>query len=244
VEDLGNLAKIGWDICGTSTELFFPLSRRHHRHCEVHGTDEFYFQETLEAGSASHLLVIADGMGGHENGEIASRMALETLSSAIGRRRIPFDVSAAILEAHQRICQFANGGGQGLGMGTTVAEIWLNKCGAKVFNVGDSRVYCFRGFVIEQLSADDVGAYKGSITQCLGGGIPTDPVPHLCGVDFNSGDGFFVVSDGVSDVLSTADFLEIWVSKEPEDMASTICNLAVRRGSGDDVSVLAIKKQE
>ena len=99
------------------------------------------------------LFVIADGMGGHAAGEIASRLAVESLNnSALNDSSDSEAIRLAVAEANRIVLESATG--SALGMGTTCALLLIGDGVAHIANVGDSRLYRLRGDELEQLSRD------------------------------------------------------------------------------------------
>ena len=86
-------------------------------------------------------------------------------------------------------------------MGTTIVGAVIDQERCTIFNVGDSRAYWIHDAGINQISEDDVypGERTGILTQCLGGGNPMAPKPHLIQQDIRSGDILALVSDGITD---------------------------------------------
>lgn len=128
--------------------------------------DAFYSDEDMR------LFAVADGMGGHEAGEVASRLAIEALSGFIRRSSADTDFSwpygldgslsfngnrlrTAIHLANRRVFRAAETNDDYNGMGTTIVGLLLNGTHLSVGHVGDSRLYLLSDGVIEQLTADD-----------------------------------------------------------------------------------------
>ncbi len=175
------------------------------------------------------LYVVADGMGGHAAGEVASQMAVEIFYSAFqaaladrtepnGTETDPGQrVVRAIEQANERIFSAGRDDQMLSGMGTTVAALWIDGRTAYVGHVGDSRVYRFRGGVLDQLTSD-----HSLINDYLARGIMTPdeaashPMKHvliralgtgpavmvdLLALDLEPGDLFLLCSDGLSNVV-------------------------------------------
>ena len=119
----------------------------------------------VEGSSAypGFLLAVADGMGGAKAGEVASRLAVETLASSIFDRvrshgataADPIEVGkASIRDANARILRDGESDAAQQGMGTTLTVAWVLGRHAEVFQIGDSRAYLFRSGRLEQLTKD------------------------------------------------------------------------------------------
>ncbi len=136
-------------------------------------------QDRILIDDSVGLFVVADGMGGHVHGEVAAQLALTAIQFYIDSSRERFDVSwpfgysfdlsidanriaTGIHLANRRVRRQAEQEPDSAGMGTTVAAVLVNESHAVVANVGDSRVYLYRGGDLEQLSVDDT--WIGSMT--------------------------------------------------------------------------------
>ena len=119
-----------------------------------HNEDSFLVDETRT------LYAVADGMGGHQGGERASKLAVETLGAAIGAPAIDErpDALEALREATQAagsaIFQAAQADEALRGMGTTLTTLWFQRGSAYMAHVGDSRAYLYRDGRVQQLSDD------------------------------------------------------------------------------------------
>lgn len=128
-------------------------------------------EDSLFASDELGLYLVADGMGGHAAGEIASLTAAETIGDFVRSAQAdrdmtwPFGVDenlsetenvilSAIKLANQKICQMASEKANLTGMGTTIAGVKFDNSDANIFNVGDSRVYRLRDSEMVQLTTD------------------------------------------------------------------------------------------
>ena len=105
--------------------------------------------------SASGWAVIADGMGGHDAGELASELTIRTIMGLIKGVQSEFDVARILERANDRIYEEMHGDHGRPGMGSTVVGVAFRGQGALIFNVGDSRLYFTRGTDLSQESIDD-----------------------------------------------------------------------------------------
>jgi protein phosphatase len=208
--------------------------------------------------SRGHLLMVADGMGAHAAGELASKIAADNIPHTYFKRRDLYPPAAlrqAIRDANSAIHAKGQSSIGFQGMGTTCSCLVLLPQGALVAHIGDSRVYRLRGQVLEQLTFDhslvwemmaagqmaeeDVPAYipKNVITRSLG--------PHsTVQVDLEgpyqvtSGDVFVVCSDGLSGPITDEELGSILQCVSPEEAAETLVDLANIRGGPDNISVI------
>ena len=185
------------------------------------------------------LFLLADGIGGHEKGEVASLTAIDTIFHHFAPTQKDFNIIPAVMEAHTVLT--LNASSSYRPMGTTIVGLVLTSDEATVFNVGDSRALKLDDTSIIQISHDDVGDQtpQNVITQSLGGG---SKLPKLNPLKLNycQGDTFVLVSDGISGWLENDDIHQI-VKLNDADSSFHLCSEAVRAGSGDDVSALVIK---
>ena len=216
--------------------------------------------DTPERFSArGHLLVVADGMGAHAAGELASKMATDNIPHTyLKLKELPPGeaVLAAVREANSLIFNKGQNSVDFQGMGTTCSCLVLLPTGALVAHVGDSRVYRVRGKVLEQLTFDhslvweiaaaghateeDVPKYvpKNVITRSLG--------PHATvKIDMEgpfaveSGDKFLLCSDGLTGPLQPELIGMVLDALPPDDAAQTLVDLANLLGGPDNITVIA-----
>ena len=102
------------------------------------------------------VFVVADGMGGHLAGEVASGMAIDAVRKMAARHKKPSidQIKKTVLGAHERIYQRAQGNAECAGMGTTLSMLCRGAGYIYIAHVGDSRIYRLRGGRMEQLTQD------------------------------------------------------------------------------------------
>jgi PPM family protein phosphatase len=205
-----------------------------------------------------HLLIVADGMGAHAAGELASKIAVDNIPHTYFKHRDLYPPAAlrqAIRDANAAIHAKGQSSIGFQGMGTTCSCLVLLPQGALVAHIGDSRVYRQRGQVLEQLTFDhslvwemmaagqmaeeDVPAYipKNVITRSLGP-HPTVQVdvegPYHAAAD----DVFLLCSDGLSGPVSDEELGAILQCLPPNEAAEMLVDLANIRGGPDNISVI------
>ncbi|MBI5106715.1 MAG: Stp1/IreP family PP2C-type Ser/Thr phosphatase, partial [Solirubrobacterales bacterium] len=173
------------------------------------------------------LYAVADGMGGAQAGEVASKTAVEVFAHGLpdGPGSVEERLAALVAEANARIHQLAQSDEQRAGMGTTLTAAYVGEDDLAVAHVGDSRLYCLRGGRLEQrtddhslvgelvrrghLSAEEAEEHpqRSIITRALG---PEDRVQ----VDHYSwpardGDVYLICSDGLTGMVSDAEVTRI-----------------------------------
>ncbi len=205
------------------------------------------------------LFAVADGMGGHAGGDVASRIAVESLRAYFaGRGRPPRGaepeavVGGAIAAANSAVHRSRRG--QLCGMGSTVAALWLRRGCAIVGHLGDSRVYRLRGGSLERLTrdhslaelfrergADEAAARRVShlLTRSLGQS-PEALRPELRTEAVEVGDVYLLCSDGLSDVLGDDEVAEVLGRSPPRVAAVELVDAALAAGSSDNVTALVV----
>ena len=205
-----------------------------------------------------HLLMVADGMGAHAAGELASKLAVDNIPHNYFKLRDLYPPAAlrqAIRDANNSIHAKGQSSIGFQGMGTTCSCLVLLPQGALVAHIGDSRVYRLRGDLLEQLTFDhslvwemaaagqmneaDVPAYipKNVITRSLGP-HPTVHVDLEGPFSAQSGDKFLICSDGLSGPVNDEEIGTLLGCLEPKDAADTLVDLANLRGGPDNISVV------
>jgi len=208
-----------------------------------------------------HLFLVADGMGAHAAGELASKLAADNIPLTYRKIRgmSPTDaLQSAITTANENIHQRGQANDDFKGMGTTVSALVLLPQGAVVGQVGDSRTYRLRNHSLEQLTFDhslvwemaaagqipdkEVESYvpKNIITRSLG--------PHAeVKVDLEgpfpieTGDTFLLCSDGLSGPVSNDELGTIMGSLGPEEAVRALVDLANLRGGPDNITVIIVR---
>ncbi|MCC9178969.1 PP2C family protein-serine/threonine phosphatase [Arthrobacter sp. zg-Y750] len=211
--------------------------------------------------AADPIFAIADGMGGHEAGEVASSICVRTLGdSEIVGRHLP-EVSAeqleALLQEADRRIREATGGRAGT---TLTGAVLVREAGNPywlVFNVGDSRTYRLSHGVLEQITVDhsevqelvDLGQITADealvhprrhvVTRALGTGNDSEADFWLIPVE--PGDRLMVCSDGLTGEVADGHILQILTSVgSPQDACAALVQAALRSGGRDNISVLVV----
>ena len=203
------------------------------------GKDTNSGQKSVELSQLPFLVTLADGLGGHSSGDIASRTAVGHLNDVFKGSRGKFRIDEAITDVHHHIRELEEGSSGAYAMGTTIVGAVIGEELCTIFNVGDSRAYWIHDAGIIQVSEDDVypGERTGIITQCLGGGNPRAPRPQLIQQDIRSGNILVLVSDGITDAVPD-DVIKSVVSERSPVCAFNLCEEANRLGGSDDASAI------
>lgn len=230
--------------------------------------------DLLGEGAPERLLLaaVADGMGGHERGEVASRLVARALGDSIatGLSRAPLEgldlgsntladlLQSGVAAATARLSE---AGEHGLvEMGTTLVAALVTEHGACVANVGDSRAYLIDGEA-QQITTDhslvqrlvDQGAItpeeavdhpnRHEIYKMLGFGRPAQP--DLFALPLQPGDVLLLCSDGLSNLVAPAELAAAFDTRPNLGQAvDGLIRLALERGAPDNVTALAVRLSE
>lgn len=224
-------------------------------------------QDSYHAGEISgrgYLAMVADGMGGHKSGEVASRKAIEIVLAEFEKSRAqpPAALARAVRSANLGIVDYAAEHPESYGMGTTLTAVLLDDQVGLVAHVGDSRAYLLRGGEIRPLTVDHSWVadrvrqglltegearrhrYRNIITNALGAApeIRLD-VLHF---EVQEGDRILLCSDGASMLLPDPLLSTLAGEGEPEEAVARILREADDRGSPDNVTavLMAVEKLE
>jgi serine/threonine protein phosphatase PrpC len=208
--------------------------------------------------AAPLICLVADGMGGHAAGDVASRTVAERLSRHAAAATDETAVVHLLHEANRELFGLMNESPVWSGMGTTVAGVAVAPSGVLVFNVGDSRVYRIAAGGLVQLSTDDTpgpklpdgrtAAYTSSIiTQVLGGygsDRPEDQIaPHVLSEPLADGARYLICSDGLTDLLDRAS-IEERLDEDDQASVRALFEAAMAQGGADNISLILLRLRE
>jgi serine/threonine protein phosphatase PrpC len=204
------------------------------------------------------LLSVADGMGGHEGGAEASRIAVETVEE-IYKSAEGGDIRAILLKAfqsaHQRILEYADAHPGLQGMGTTCTAVVVRGLDLFYAHIGDSRLYLAReesiyrltrdqsyvGKLVEQgiISTEEAGTHpqRHILTSAMGAGgelLPECPEEPL---SLESRDVLVLCTDGLWSLLAEADVQKVVTSNQPEEACKELVKMARDHGGPDNITV-------
>lgn len=199
------------------------------------------------------ILAVADGLGGHAAGEIASEHAVHRMAEMSPRLAGPDDVDLLLKNIDEEIKDHASQHSEFSGMGTTVAGLLLNSDGNFWFNVGDSRTYRIEGPRLRQLSEDDSPPLPPSgdgkpastnfITQSLGGSGAQAMTPHIGRDQEPDPSAWLMCSDGLSDLVSLEEMERIVVSADSDEAAvRSLWQAAMEVSGRDNISILLARR--
>lgn len=243
--DVGKTRKLNEDACA--------IADLNNGELILHGSGDY----AGDVAERPMLLALSDGMGGHEAGEVASQMVVETLGVAFAGalregefehaietavRRANADVHAAARQESRR------------GMGATLTAVFVSGAAAYVVEVGDSRGYLLRAERLRQVTRDqsmvqvlvDNGllsaeaarnsANKNMILQAMG--LAEDVHAAICRLELRPGDRLLLCSDGISNELSDDEIRAALTGRPPSAAADTLIDLANARGGRDNLTVI------
>ena len=203
------------------------------------------------------LLAIADGMGGHASGEVASKMAIEILRDSPKKEGepLPDRLDSGVKLANKMIYEASRSQSQLNGMGTTLTAVQFDGNRLSIAHVGDSRAYLIRGGVIEQLTDDHTivseQVARGMITREEAArsdmrnvlskalGIAPEVDVDMEELTVSEGDQLVLCSDGLSELISDDEILaEVQSSNRPDLVCNELVDLANQRGGEDNITVI------
>ena len=215
------------------------------------------------------LFAIADGMGGHQAGDVASRLALDTLRSSLGGSQSNVEADDAlrdaILSANDRVFQESLARGHIQGMGTTLTAAWLvpQTQTLLIGHVGDSRCYRLRAGMLERLTHDhswvqaqidngiiaEADAVKHPMRNVVTRSIGFEP--HI-EVDLirdqpEAGDVYLLATDGLTGKISDRELQallpELLANRDLEHVLAQLVADANARGGEDNITVVVVKAE-
>ena len=201
----------------------------------------------------SNAYGVADGMGGHNGGETASRIAVEVLEKALQDKLVDEQtLKMGIEAANRRVFDMGRQDKKLAGMGTTVTLLWEGDETIWIAHVGDSRAYLLRDGELSRQTEDHsmvaellksnaitpemaaVHPYKNVITKALG----IDPlvIPDIFSVEKKAGDVWLVCTDGLYNMVSDEVIAEVLNNLKGEKAAKKLLELAIEHGGHDNIS--------
>lgn len=224
--------------------------------------EDSYYNDPAHMG----LYIVADGMGGHQAGEVASALAVETLSTLLreslmgGNTRSSYIEDAmrdAVVKTNRAVYDLAMSKSGYSGMGTTVVVCILKENHLHVAHIGDSRAYLLRDGILKQLTTDHSLVQellsKGRITEeeavdhprknILTRALGTDPAVEVDTMDMalKVGDILLLCTDGITNHVDPQEIKDFATGNSPESACKEMIRLANDRGGFDNMTVLIIE---
>ncbi|WP_308634479.1 Stp1/IreP family PP2C-type Ser/Thr phosphatase [Paenibacillus silvisoli] len=215
------------------------------------------------------VAIVADGMGGHKAGEVASQLAVDTfrealqdVGAALSLEERKLLMSQAILQANEVIYDMASNNEQFHNMGTTIVAALIQDDNAVIGHIGDSRVYKWRDGIMTQLTEDHTLVHelvksgqitleeaathprRNVITRALGTDEQVD-VDIIC-TSWHAGDLLMMCSDGLTTMASPSSIMETLGQDELslDDKADRLVQLAMEAGGDDNITVILLHHAE
>lgn len=211
------------------------------------------------------LFIVADGVGGHTGGEVASALAVETVREVVAHpKALQFKPKEVLYQAYEeashRIFDRSAQEARLNGMGTTMVMGYYREKKIYIANVGDSRCYLYRkpylwqvtedhslvneqirlGMMTEEHARKVVG--KNVITRSVG--FERDVFPDILEREISSGDIFLFCSDGLSGMVTDAEMMSLFNQNSIEKITQLMIDKALDHGGDDNVTVLVLQFQE
>ncbi|MVO99227.1 Stp1/IreP family PP2C-type Ser/Thr phosphatase [Paenibacillus lutrae] len=226
--------------------------------------DRAVFQQGIDGFS---LAIVADGMGGHQAGDVASQMTidmileeLQSLNAAMSVQECEEAVQEAIRQTNRKVFEYASGSDDLQGMGTTAVVLLASRQIAIVGHIGDSRAYKISGPSILRLTEDhslvnellkngqltpdeaDRHPRRNVITRALG--TEPDAQPDIQHLLWEEGDIILLCSDGLSGMVDDQTMLSI-IRQGPdlETMAQGLLQAALDAGGDDNITLILIANE-
>ena len=210
-----------------------------------------------------HVFVICDGMGGHNAGDVASELAIESVGEYFNENYYPnpFEaVEEAILYANQMVHRHAIGNNYLHGMGTTIVLVLIRDDRVYYGHAGDSRLYLYKNNILDQMTVDhsfvqqllDKGAIterealnhpqRSEITRALGLSSSFEPEVSPKAIIPQDNDMLILCTDGLSNMIEKEEFTNVLNnSQNLNDKALKLISKANKKGGLDNISIQIIK---
>jgi serine/threonine protein phosphatase PrpC len=212
----------------------------------------------FEVGQRGVLLAVSDGMGGHQAGEVASALVVESLRRSMAKQSPSGQVDAllekAAILANREVWTAAHYPGREH-MGATLTAVFIHDKTAYIAEVGDSRAYLVRAGQIKQVTRDQSyvqlmiesgtmspeqakkSEFSSVVLQAMG--IKKDVQVALGRLELRQRDCFVLCSDGLSSLVSEEEIRSIVLTAGPPDaVCGRLVEIALKRGGGDNITVI------
>lgn len=224
---------------------------------KIRKNNEDYYRIVLPSSKnrlKESIFVLADGMGGHNKGDVASKLAVHSFIDAYihsEEKRLVTKILNALLSANKSVYARSMKDSRYAGMGTTITLVVIYNDLAVIGNVGDSRVYLFRDAHLTQLSEDhswvkeiglsDEEARKHPKRNVITRTIGKNPevTPYLQTIPLHKGDIFLLCSDGLTTHVADQNIQKILESNVSlKDKQRLLLKLALEGGGTDNISII------
>ena len=198
--------------------------------------------------SSPLVVAVADGLGGHPGGDVASSLVVRELARAAPTLDSEESLRDVLGACNQALYEIGADQPTLMAMGTTVAGVLLTSDQVIAFNVGDSRIYSHGPDGLRQVSVDDRPPlapgqeHTALLTQTLGGGLThVDLEPHLSAFPQSTEVSWLICSDGLSDVVNDEALSELLSEAEDGQAAFLLWKAAMEAGGPDNITLALIR---
>ena len=195
-------------------------------------------EDALLARPERGILAVADGLGGHPAGDLASLTAVQALDEApLTAAASADDLVAATRDAHNAVLAVAEEEPGRLGMGTTVVLAAIDTGRARIVHVGDSRAYLLSADGELRAVTRDHGMH-GYLTQALG--LDRDVEPDVAAVDCPPGSRLLLCTDGLTNMVDEGRLADLLAQGDAGAACDALVEAALAAGGIDNVSVVVL----
>ncbi|MDQ1664394.1 MAG: family protein phosphatase [Actinomycetota bacterium] len=200
-------------------------------------------EDALLVEESAGVVAVADGLGGHPSGDVASRAAVVSLQQTSSSTRPAGEqlgqwVTDALLTAHQAVLDEAGDDPERAGMATTAVLAVVGDTELWIGHVGDSRGYLLSaGGQLQALTRDH--GMGGYITQALG--LERDVVPDVAHVDVSSGDRLLLCTDGLTNMVDEPRIAALLGDNDVQAATDGLVEAALANGGVDNVTVIVVE---
>ncbi|MBR3645514.1 MAG: Stp1/IreP family PP2C-type Ser/Thr phosphatase [Lachnospiraceae bacterium] len=223
--------------------------------------DSIFVSET-SIGKLPNLFIVADGMGGHKAGDVASRTSVETFVDFVSHTEMSDPVSiidAAIKQANDKVFELASSNPDYVGMGTTFVVASVIEDKVYIANVGDSRLYLINNDIVQitrdhslveemvsigELARTEARTHlkKNIITRAVG--VEQNVVADIFQIDIQDGDKLLLCSDGLSNMVEDYDIKRVVTGgRSVKESVLQLVDMANANGGKDNISAVLIQPQ-
>lgn len=225
-----------------------------------------------DVGPTRLLALVADGLGGHKAGEVASALAVDEFRHQVEsgnfalatHRRLQGDMLNIVARrAHAAIGEASRRDASHMGMGTTLTAVLIEPAGGVFLQVGDSRCYLWRDGTVKQLSTDQTIARqlldsgriskqqfathpdRNRLSQCLGLEDVFNPLePAVVPFDWSPGQRLLLCSDGLTDMVDDAAISRLMAIAPLQEAAQALVEAALEAGGRDNVTTVLVANED
>ncbi len=216
-------------------------------------------QDSILVNESLQLFAVADGMGGHSGGEVASAMAVKTLERVFQENKqisVPERLEIAVHMCNKVIYEHSQSNSALTGMGTTLTSVALDGRWLHIAQVGDSRCYLFKMGELYQITEDHSQVYElikaGLLQESNAHMVHKNVITRSVGYErtvradlftrqVDIGDRYLICSDGLSGMISNEQIAQVLQNCDIKTAVQNLIDLANHYGGEDNISVIAFE---